>query len=213
MVNIIVIFFRKIRSLGKIIFNWLNNILFKFRSVGKIAVSAHIKVMGVCEIGNNAKLHKGELRIDKGAVFTLGDDSQLHEKFQVHIPVDCACHIGKRTRINPECIINGDVTIGNDVVMAPRIFISSGSHIFNEFPGKTVNEQDNLYIQKHGRAFSKPIVIGNDVWIGINCVILPGVNIGNGVVIGANSVVTKDIPAYTIVGGVPAKPIGVRQKV
>ena len=51
------------------------------------------------------------------------------------------------------------------------------------------------------------IVIGNDVWIGYEAVILAGVTIGDGAVIGARAVVTKDIPPYTIVGGVPAKPI------
>ena len=51
------------------------------------------------------------------------------------------------------------------------------------------------------------IIIGNDVWIGYEAVILAGVTIGNGAIIGARAVVTKDVPPYTIVGGVPAKPI------
>ncbi len=54
------------------------------------------------------------------------------------------------------------------------------------------------------------IVIGNDVWIGYEAIILPGVKIGNGVIIGARSVVTKDIPDYTIVAGNPARPIQLR---
>lgn len=51
------------------------------------------------------------------------------------------------------------------------------------------------------------IIVGNDVWIGYEAVILSGVTIGDGAVIGARAVVTKDVPPYTIVGGVPAKPI------
>ena len=51
------------------------------------------------------------------------------------------------------------------------------------------------------------IVIGNDVWIGYEAVILSGVTVGDGAVIGARAVVTKDVPPYTVVGGVPAKPI------
>lgn len=51
------------------------------------------------------------------------------------------------------------------------------------------------------------IVLGNDVWIGYEAVILSGVTIGDGAIIGARAVVTKDVPPYTIVGGVPAKPI------
>lgn len=51
------------------------------------------------------------------------------------------------------------------------------------------------------------IVIGNDVWIGYEAVILSGVTIGDGAIIGARAVVTKDVPSYTVVGGVPSKPI------
>lgn len=57
---------------------------------------------------------------------------------------------------------------------------------------------------KQGGNF-KSVTIGNDVWIGMNTLILPGVHIGNGVIIGAGAVVTKDIPDYVVVGGVPAK--------
>lgn len=56
-----------------------------------------------------------------------------------------------------------------------------------------------------------PVTIGNDVWIGMRSIIMPGVNIGDGSVIGAGAVVTKDVPAYAIVGGVPAKVIKYRK--
>ena len=54
------------------------------------------------------------------------------------------------------------------------------------------------------------IVIGNDVWIGFEAVIFAGVTVGDGAIIGARAVVTKDVPPYTVVGGVPAKPISRR---
>lgn len=54
------------------------------------------------------------------------------------------------------------------------------------------------------------VTIGHDVWIGHGAILLPGVNVGNGAVVGAGAVVTKDVASYTIVGGVPAKPIGRR---
>ncbi|TOB35760.1 hypothetical protein CGK06_26050 [Vibrio parahaemolyticus] len=62
------------------------------------------------------------------------------------------------------------------------------------------------YIKEQGYQ-NAPIVIGNDVWIGFNSTILPGVSIGDGAVIAAHSVVTKDVPSYTVVGGIPAKEI------
>ena len=57
----------------------------------------------------------------------------------------------------------------------------------------------------------QPIVIDDDVWIGSNCTITAGVHIGTGSIVGANSVVTKDVPPYSIVGGVPATVIGTRK--
>ena len=57
------------------------------------------------------------------------------------------------------------------------------------------------------RGTTKAIVVGNDVWIGYEAVLLSGVTIGDGAIIGTRAVVTQDVPPYTIVGGVPAKPI------
>lgn len=73
--------------------------------------------------------------------------------------------------------------------------------IFFEEWGLNVKDITTAWDNKGG------IIIGNDVWVGYEAVILAGVTIGDGAIIGAHAVVTKDIPPYTIVGGVPAKPI------
>lgn len=87
-----------------------------------------------------------------------------------------------------------------------------------------VYEERQNYIYKYGRYFhnakyedsplrdNQEVIIGNDVWIGANAVILPGVKIGNGAVIAAGAVVTKDVESYAVVGGVPAKVIKYRFK-
>jgi len=59
-------------------------------------------------------------------------------------------------------------------------------------------------LHKHG-TITETIIVGNDVWIGYEAVIMSGVKIGNGAIIGTRAVVTKDVPPYTIVGGIPAK--------
>lgn len=87
------------------------------------------------------------------------------------------------------------VTIGDYVMIGPNTLITTVNH-----PIKPMGRRKHLGI-------GKPVTIGNDVWIGGNVTILPGVNIGNNVIIAAGAVVTKDMPDNCIVGGVPAKKI------
>ncbi|MDW1755875.1 acyltransferase [Vibrio sp. Vb2535] len=82
------------------------------------------------------------------------------------------------------------IIIHSSTIFAPGVKIISANHDLND---------------KKEHISSKPIYIGKDVWIGTNAIILPGVNIGDGAIIGAGSVVTKDIPPYSVCAGVPAK--------
>jgi acetyltransferase-like isoleucine patch superfamily enzyme len=105
--------------------------------------------------------------------------------------------IGDYTRIGIHNTIIGPVTIGSHVNLAQGITVTALNHNFKD---------TSLRIDEQGFS-TKPIVIGDDVWIGANAVILPGVTIGKHVVVAAGAVVTKDVPDNTIVGGVPAKEI------
>ncbi len=87
------------------------------------------------------------------------------------------------------------VTIGNNVMVGPNCGIYTVNH-----PMTATGRRQYL-------AKASPVTIGNDVWLGGSVTILPGVTIGNNVVIAAGAVVTKDIPDNTLVAGVPAKPI------
>lgn len=111
--------------------------------------------------------------------------------------------IGDNCSINPYCLIygTGGVTIGNDVRVATNTIIVASMHKF---------ERTDISITKQGYE-AKGILIGNDIWIGAGCRILDGVTIGNGAILAAGAVVTKDVPAYSIVGGVPAKVIRERK--
>ncbi len=103
--------------------------------------------------------------------------------------------IGDFTRIGLGNTIIGPVRIGNDVILAQNVIISALNHNFEDI---------SVCIRKQGINVNE-ITIGNNVWIGANSSILAGVHIGKHVVVGAGSVVTKDIPAYSVVVGNPAR--------
>ena len=105
--------------------------------------------------------------------------------------------IGDYTRIGLHCTVIGPVTIGNHVNLAQGITVSALNHNF---------EDTRLRIDEQG-VNSSEIVIDDDVWIGANAVITAGVHIGRHSVVAAGAVVTKDVPEYSVVGGVPAKVI------
>jgi acetyltransferase-like isoleucine patch superfamily enzyme len=105
------------------------------------------------------------------------------------------------------------VQIGKYCSIAVNCYFTLSNHLLNRFT-TTVSPPD-MHLFPHGQgnpsSYSKgDIIIKNDVWIGLNCTILDGITIGNGAVIAAGSVVTKDVAPYSIVGGNPAKLIKYR---
>lgn len=102
--------------------------------------------------------------------------------------------IGNNVQINPGTCIYGNVVIGNNVMIAPNVMIAGGNHGFSR------NGVPMIYQQ----CTSKGIVIGDDVWIGANVVILDGVSVGEGAIVAAGAVVTKDVDPYSVVTGNPA---------
>ena len=113
----------------------------------------------------------------------------------LYIDFGSPVRIGKRCFIQQSCTFygRGGITIGDDVFIGPKVNIITLNHDINP------DNRDATY--------SRPIVIEDKAWIGINSTILPGVTIGYGSIVGANSLVTKDVPPMTVVGGNPAKVI------
>lgn len=104
--------------------------------------------------------------------------------------------LGDYSGIGVSAKIYGRCTIGNYVMMGEDCTIITRNHSF---------DRTDIPMMEQGFAEEKPVVIGNDVWIGDRVTILPGVKIGDGSIVAAGSVVTHNVPAYAIVGGVPAK--------
>lgn len=109
----------------------------------------------------------------------------------------CFLEAGDNVTFNPGSCVYGTVVIGNDVMIAPHVMLAGGNHgtVLNGTP-MTLQNCD-----------SRGIVIRNDVWIGANCVVVDGVEIGEGAVVAAGAVVTKCVPSRVIFGGVPGRVI------
>lgn len=110
--------------------------------------------------------------------------------------------IGDNSGLGINSYIRGKVKIGKNVMMGMDVIIMTKSHKFDDTSIPMILQGDKP---------EKEVIIENDVWIGHRVIILPDVKIGSGAIIGAGAVVTKDVPEYSIVGGVPSKIIGFRK--
>jgi acetyltransferase-like isoleucine patch superfamily enzyme len=128
--------------------------------------------------------------------FSLGDYSVVESFACINNAVGDVM-IGDHTRIGLHNTIIGPVEIGSHVNLAQGITVTALNHNFGDTE-KRIDEQG---------VSTKPVTIEDDVWVGANAVILPGVTIGNHCVVAAGAVVTKDVPPHSLVAGVPAKVI------
>jgi acetyltransferase-like isoleucine patch superfamily enzyme len=128
--------------------------------------------------------------------FSLGDYSVVESFACINNAVGDVM-IGDHTRIGLHNTIIGPVEIGSHVNLAQGITVTALNHNFGDTE-KRIDEQG---------VSTNPVTIEDDVWVGANAVILPGVTIGNHCVVAAGAVVTKDVPPHSLVAGVPAKVI------
>lgn len=126
--------------------------------------------------------------------FSLGDYSVIESFACINNAVGDVI-IGDHTRIGLHNTIIGPVTIGCHVNLAQGITVTALNHNFED-SDKRIDEQG---------VSTTPVTIEDDIWIGANAVILPGVTIGNHSVVAAGAVVTKNVPPHSLVAGVPAK--------
>ncbi len=131
----------------------------------------------------------------------LGDGVVIHPHVLLRAQ-DGFISIGRGSTVNPFCAVNGagGVQIGELVSIAAHVVIVAEMKRFGD-AGTEI---------KHQGATCSGIVIGDGAWTGTHAVILDGVSLGRGAVVGAGAVVTADVPAMTVVAGVPARQIGVR---
>jgi maltose O-acetyltransferase len=110
--------------------------------------------------------------------------------------------IGNRSGIGERAVLNGTVLIGDNVMMGPEVVVYSRDHEF---------VRTDIPMNQQGFEEERAVRIGDDVWIGGRVILLHGVCIGTGAVIGAGTVVTKDVPSWAVVAGNPARIIRSRK--
>ena len=140
-------------------------------------------------------------RLARRKLLRFGDGSELRPN--CYLVETKSISIGNKVVIRPNSMLMASplapITIGNDVLIGAGVHMIAANHRFDDADTK---------ISEQGHEFSKGgITIESDVWIGANAMVLAGVTVGTHSVIGAASVVTRDVPAYSMVAGIPAKVI------
>lgn len=163
----------------------------------------HFHAQGLIRKLNEAPV--GDEKTKKSIIEELFGRAGKNLRVYLPLRVDYGCNIytGDNVLINQNCTFldTNKITIGERVLIAPDVKIYTADH--------PIQAKDRYFDIGGGDAYictsSKPVKIGDDVWIGGGAIILPDVTIGNNVIVGAGSVVTKDVPSNVIVAGNPAK--------
>ena len=156
-----------------------------------------------CEIlpANNSPIKVGQKQLRAAFAALYLDNCGRNIDVEKKTRFSHRVRLGTNSGIGMGARLYGPITIGNDVMMGPECWIYTQNHA-------TVDTTIPMRVQ--GPQPERPVVIGNDVWIGGRVTILPGVHIGNGVIIGAGAVVTKNVPDFAVVGGNPARILKMR---
>jgi acetyltransferase-like isoleucine patch superfamily enzyme len=164
----------------------------KIRSAHKLVVGRNFVLEDSCELNCNCVS-----KMVFGNNVTIGSKAIIRPSNIYGGAVGQGLIVGDNSNIGPYAYIgcSGLISIGNNVMISPRVSIYAENHNF----------QNPDVIMKDQGVTRQKVTIEDDCWIASNSIILAGVTVGKGSVIGAGSVVTKDVPAFSIVAGNPAK--------
>ena len=148
----------------------------------------------ICDLYNQPEVTTQERQEMLIHLFHTTGKKKPYIEAPIHVDYGFNISVGDNFYCNFNCVLLdcAKITIGNNVFLAPGVQLLTASHPINAIERRSVE-------------FALPVTIGDDVWIGANALILPGVTIGSRVVIAAGAVVNKDVPDDVVVAGVPAK--------
>ncbi len=172
----------------------------------RVSPSAWLIMDGSFAFGTGATISGGcRLTVPTGAHLDIGAQVWLARDVEIDVLTRIAIGAGSTLQRNGTVI--GDVSIGRGCVIAPNFFASSGRHYFDRWPELPIRVQDGRVALNANMSLthSQRIVVEDDCWIGANAVVMPGVRIGRGAIVGANSVVTHDVGPYSVAAGSPAR--------
>ena len=168
----------------------------------RVSTGAQIKGAASIFLGRQCKIHRGAYLDAAGGGLIRFADKVTVNRGAIVQGSRGGVQLGEGVELNNFAIVNGagGVTIGPYTLIGPHATIVSYEHEYRD-RARRIRDQPYIYA---------PIAIGTDVWIGAHAVVLAGITVGDGAVVAAGAVVTRDVPAYTVVAGVPARPIGAR---
>lgn len=150
------------------------------------------------KVGKNVKFYGGVRIVGNSPdAITIGDNVRILRGVTISTTHDGKIHIGNSCHVGESTIIYSDmgVTVGDNVIVSRQNIIVDFDHFY---------ENINTLINQQG-INRKTVMIEEDVWVSSHCVITKGIKIERGAVIGAGSVLTKSIPAYSVAGGIPGR--------
>lgn len=180
---------------------------------------------GVLLVGRNVRV-SGPARIQQLGRLTIEDGAEVHAHSRMGLTFGADVSIGQGTRIRPSSYYGGDlgeglkigarsslgsgcfvgcsgrIDIGSDVMIGPNVSLFSENHVF-------ADTHTTIKAQGVERSY---VIIDDDCWIGSGSTVLAGVHIGRGSVVAAGSVVTRDVPPGSVVGGAPARVLRLRNE-
>lgn len=153
---------------------------------------------------SDAKLSLGAKSIRRFLVRRIFDEAapDINVERNVFFGSGRGFKIGSRSGLGINARLQGPLTLGDNVMMGPDVMVYTQNHRTDRVDVPMIDQ---------GNSEKREVIIGDDVWIGARSIIMPGVKIGEGSIIAAASVVTKDVMPYSVVGGVPAKLIKMRK--